>query len=216
MATKNKIAACVGMLCEAFNRQPTSATFKAYEIGLSDTPDELLDIATTAALSASRSFMPTPGQLRELAVTGGIGYESRAERAWIEFDRAVSQQGADKSVSFADGLINATVRLLGDWTFCASQCGDEYAVWLRKAFLETYQRLCTAGASETLRQPLMGNLWRENAGFPDRILKQLKANTGQVVEVDTTQPVLLPPSKAPERITERPATVPMIELKKAT
>jgi hypothetical protein len=216
MATNKKIAAVVGVLCEAFNRKPTAATYKAYELALNNVSDELLDVAAGASLASPREFMPTPGQLRELAVTGGIGYEARAERAWLEFDRAVSHHGCDHSVSFADGLINATVRTLGDWVFCCGRTGEDYSVWLRKQFLETYKRLCVTGANETLRAPLMGNLWRENAEYPDELLKKLPGlNAGQVQEVDTKQPVLLPPSEAPKRIAVNAAELPRLELKKA-
>lgn len=216
MATTKKIAAVVGVLCEAFNRKPSPATFKAYELAVRGVPDNLLDGAASAALNGTRDFMPTPGQLRELAVTGGIGYESRAELAWIEFDRAVGHHGPDRSVSFSDGLINATVRTLGDWIFCCGRKGDDYAVWLRKSFVETYRRLCLSGASESLRAPLMGNIWRDNSIFPDEILNKLSANTGQVIAVGTSQPVLLPPGAPPKQVTEeRPANIPQIEFKKA-
>lgn len=218
MATPKKIAACIGVLCEAFNRKPTAVVFKAYEIAFNGISDDLLDSATNAALTNAGDFMPPPGKLRELAVTGGIGYEARAERAWLEFDKAVSRHGADSSVSFEDGLINATVRLCGDWVPCCNRIGDDYAVWLRRQFMETYSRLCTGGASESLRQPLMGALWRENQMWPDELLKKLpRVNTGQVVSVGTSQPVLLPPSEAPKpiAITERPSSLPMVEYKKA-
>lgn len=223
MASKRKIAASVGVLCEAFNRKPTKATFMAYEIGLEGVSDELLDAATSAALGQSREFMPNPGQLRELAVTGGIGYETRAERAWIELDRAIGQHGADSSVSFDDGLINAAVRLLGDWQFVCSRSGEDYAVWLKRQFMETYQRLCVAGAAPELRQRLIGNLESENfrtfgaEGMTKYQAANPNANTGQTIAVGTKQPVLLPPSEAPKpkRIYKRPSTLPMIEVKKA-
>lgn len=216
MATAKKIAAVVGVLCEAFNRKPSAATFKAYELALRSVSDEMLDVAAGAALVSVREHIPTPGHLRELAVTGGIGYESRAELAWNEFDKAVGHHGPDRSVSFADGLINATVRYLGDWVFCCGRQGDDYKVWLRKSFLETYRRLCLTGASDSLRAPLMGNVWRDNAIFPDEILEKLAANTGQVVVIGTSQPVLFPPGAMPKRVAQdRPADVPQIEFKKA-
>lgn len=216
MATAKKITACVAMLCEAFNRKPTAATFKAYEVVFADISDELMDAATSTALASTREFMPTPGQLRELAVTGGVGYAARAELAWVEFDRAVRIHGPDHSVSFADGLINATVRMLGDWIHCASLTGDDYGVWLRKNFLETYQRLCTGGASERLRAPLRGLLWKANATFPTERLAELSSvSTGQVIELDTEQPVLLPPSEDTAHIGGRPASLPMVEFKRA-
>jgi uncharacterized protein DUF6475 len=223
MASKTKIAACVGTLCEAFNRKPTRATFTAYEMVFASISDELLDAATLSALNANREFMPTPGQLRELAVTGGIGYDARAERAWVELDHAIGQHGVDHSVSFDDGLLNAAVRLLGDWQFCCSRSGDDYAVWLKRQFLETYKRLCMTGAAPELRQRLIGNLERENLqafgseGMRQYQLANPRVNIGQTIAVGTSQPVLLPPAESPKpkQIAERPSTLPMIELKKA-
>ena len=220
MATAKKIATCVGVWCEAFNRPPTAVGFKAAELALAGIGEDLLDAATNAALVASRDFMPTPGQLRELAVTGGIGYAARAERAWLEFDRAVVVHGADRSVSFTDGLINATVRLCGDWQFCCGRVGDDYGVWLKKLFIEPYQRLCVGGAPEDLRLPLVGNLERENAHqFGPAKMREFqkqfpRTNTGQVVSIGTAQPVLLPPSEPAKRIGNRPGEVPQIEFRK--
>jgi hypothetical protein len=217
LASKPKIAAVVGMLCEAFNRKATPATYKAYEVALSDIPDDLLGLAGNATLTSNRDFMPTPGQLRELAVTGGCGYATRAERAWLEFDRAVARHGADHSVSFADGLINATVRTIGDWIFCCGRVGEDYSVWLRKQFIETYMRLCIHGASESLRQPLMGSIWKANVEFPNELLDKLpRLNAGQVQAIETRQPVLLPPSETPKQIAQRPTELPRLKLRKAT
>ncbi len=216
LASREKVAVVVGMLAEAYGRKTTSALFEAYHATLADVTDELLSIGGTAAMASTRDFMPTPGQLRELSATGGIGYEARAERAWLEFDRVVSHHGPDRSVSFADGLINATVRTIGDWGFCCGRKGTDYSVWLRKMFLETYKRLCVSGASESMRAPLMGNIWRENWIFPDEILEKLSANTGQIVEIGTSQPVLLPPGEPQKQVAqERPAGIPRIEFKKA-
>lgn len=223
MATDKKIAAVVAMLCEAFNRKPSAATYKVYEIALAGVSDELLDSAASTAIASNADFMPTPGRLRELALTGGIGYESRAERAWLEFDRAVLGHGADHSVTFADGLINAACRLIGDWKFCCGRAGDDYEIWLRKQFLETYQRLCVDGTNEDLRLPLVGNLERENMlrFGPAQMAEYQKAhpreNCGQVVLIGTKQPVLFPPSKpTPLRVESRPKDVPRIELQRAT
>jgi hypothetical protein len=217
MATKEKIVAVVAMLCEAFNRKPTPATYKAYEIALSDIDDEFVTSAGNVVLTSSREFMPNPGQLRELAVTGGIGYEQRAERAWLEFDRAVIGEGADHSVSFADGLINATVRLLGDWGFCATRSGDEYAVWLRKQFLETSTGTYAHRQYRNIYDSrLIGSMYRQNAmNFSAEELQQLArsgANIGLPVNVTTSQPILLPAVDGPARIENR-ADIPRIEFK---
>src|SRR5690606_10980504 len=102
-------------------------------IALSDMEDSQLDQAGTTALRQNRQFMPSPGELREMAALGGVSLEVRTDTAWLEFDRAVSSYGADYSVSFQDGLINAAVRSLGGWVWCCTREGDAYHVWLRKA-----------------------------------------------------------------------------------
>jgi hypothetical protein len=200
MASKPKIAAVVGTLCEAYNRHPTALTFKAYEIALSHVSDDDLDAATTRLLCSPSGFMPTPGQLRQAAVTGGATFEARADIAWHEFDRAVSMEGSDHSVTFDDGIINATVRLLGGWIHCCEKCGDDYFVWLKKSFKETYVRLCNSGRiSEELRRPLTGRTEIANSQFPDRILGKLNAYTGETLRIGTSQPVLAPPVDGSDR-----------------
>ncbi len=118
-------------------------------------------------------------------------------------------------MSFADGMINATVRLLGGWIQCCEKTGDDYFVWLQKSFKETYGRLCESGATEELRRPLGGRLAKENAIFPTEILEKVGAYTGlAIVNIGTSQPVIAPPSEPTKRITERPKDVPVIEFKK--
>lgn len=208
MATKEKIAAVVGMLCEAFNRKPTAATFQAYRIGLDGVSDEALDEAATKVLSGSE-FMPPPGRLRQLALTGGVSFEGRADIAWHEFDRAVASHGGDHTVTFDDGLINATVNLLGGWILCCEKSGDDYFVWLQKQFKEVYIRLCNSTRiADELRRPLVGRIEMANTAFPDRILDAMpRVYTGKPLAVGTSQPVLLPPAAPPKRI-ERTADGP--------
>jgi len=201
MASKEKIVAAIGTLCEAFNRKPTPLTFKAYEIALADVSDASLDQAATSALRRPDKFMPTPGELRQLAISGGVSFEARADIAWNEFDRAVGRLGADRSVTFADGLINATVTLLGGWIQCCEKHGDDYFVWLQKQFKQTYVRLCNAPqVPDDLRRPLVGRLQMENSSFPDEMLAKLNAYTGEPLPVGTSQPVLLPPAEPAKRI----------------
>jgi hypothetical protein len=200
MASKKKVLAVVGMLCEAFRRKATDLTYEAYHLVLGDVTDEQLEVAGTAALRSTGDFMPTAGQLRELALLGGVSVDARAETAWQEFDKAVARAGADYSVSFDDGLINATVRSLGGWVWCCEREGDAYHVWLRKEFLNTYKRFCKDGASEDLRRPHSGRLSQQNASFPAEILQKLNAYTGDAVEIGTSQPVIQGPTKPYERI----------------
>lgn len=206
MANPEKIAAAIGTLCEAYNRKPTPLTFKAYEIALEDVSDYQLDIAATHFLKASGKFMPTPGEIRTFARSGGVSFEARADIAWNEFDRAVAHHGGDHSVSFADGVINATVNVLGGWILCCDKTGDDYFVWLQKQFKETYVRMCErSNIAPDLLSPLTGRIQIANACWPTEFLESRGTYNGQVMSVGTSQPVLLPPADAPKRL-ERAAT----------
>jgi hypothetical protein len=215
VASPEKVVAVVGMLCESYNRRASETLFAAYDLVLRDVEDEQLAEGGTAALSGTTAFMPTPGQLRQTCLTGGKSFATQADIAWHEFDRAVSMQGGDRSVTFADGLINATVRLLGGWIHCCERTGDDYFVWLQKQFKETYLRLCESGANDELRRPLTGRLELENSGYPSWILGKLNAYTGhEMVAIGTSQRVLAGPTQSPARIADRSGAVPQIEFKK--
>lgn len=212
MASRQKVVAVVGMLCEAFNRKVNDLTFEAYHLVLADVTDEQLSAAGSAFMRSNREFMPTAGQLRELARLGGQSVESRAEQAWQEFDTTVARVGGDASVTFADGLINATVRSLGGWIYCCDREGDAYHVWLRKSFIETYSRFVRDGASEEMRRGFSGRLSKANAKFTPEQLAEYNAYTGEEIEIGTSLPVLQGPTKQPERIAGRNG-VPKLELK---
>ena len=216
MVNREKVGVIVTMLCEAFGRKATGSMLEAYCIGLNGLSDEQLDIAGTAALGGSGSFMPTPGQLRQLALCGGTTYEGRAEIAWREFDRAVGGYGGDYSVTFADGLINATLRLCGGWISNAEKCGDAYFVWLQKQFKETYIRLCQSGTSEEMRRGFSGRLEYENAGYTTEQLAKYNAYTGARLTIETAQPVIAGPTDEPPRLDHWPTGVPQLILRKAT
>jgi hypothetical protein len=210
MANREKIGVVVTMLSEAFSRKATSAMLKAYEIALNDLTDSQLDTAGASALRSNCDFMPTPGQLRQLALCGGTTYEGRAEIAWREFDRVVAQRGGDYSVTFADGLINATVRLCGGWVQCCEKRGDDYFVWLKRQFVEQYVRLCQSGSTEEMRRGFAGRLEIANESYVPESLQDFKAYTGKQICVRTEQPIIAGPTNAPA-LTHRAPVVPRVE-----
>lgn len=195
------IGKCLLILSGAFRVELDDPAAEAYHIGLEGLTPEQLSVATKAVLQSSEHrFMPTPGQLRQAALTGGGSFEGRADIAWHEFDRCVASHGGDHSVSFADGLINATVALLGGWIHCCEKAGDDYFIWLQKTFKATYVRLCEAGrVSPELLRPHPGRYELANAGFPNRVLDQLAADTGRLHVIGTSQPVIAGPAEPAER-----------------
>ena len=72
MADKTRVTTAVVALAEAFGRKCSQGTFEAYWQGLGDLTDEQVAAAFQAAIRSPREFMPTPGQLRELALTGRV------------------------------------------------------------------------------------------------------------------------------------------------
>lgn len=164
-----RVVNAVAMLCEAFNRKPTDATFAAYEIGLNGISEDGVERAAAVALQRCK-FMPTPAELRELAGTGGGSFEAMAERAWQQFTEAVRCLGPDKSVNFQDGVINAVIRHHGGWQRVCDLPRDEFDKWLRKDFIATYVRLCRDGCPEELRRYHAGHYEIENTRWIGRTL----------------------------------------------
>lgn len=164
-----RIVNAVAMLCEAFNRKPTDATFAAYEIGLNGIGEDGVERAVAVALQKCK-FMPAPAELRELAGTGGGSFDSMAERAWQQFTDAVRRLGPDKSVNFKDGVINAVIRHHGGWQRVCDLPREEFDKWLRRDFIATYVRLCRDGCPEELRRYHAGHYEIENTPWIGRTM----------------------------------------------
>ncbi|TWU27396.1 DUF6475 domain-containing protein [Bythopirellula polymerisocia] len=195
------IARAVAILASSIRIEVDEFLLESYRIALQDVAPEKIERAIEIVLQGDFQFMPTPGRLRFIARSGVASLEYRADIAWHEFDQAVGRYGGDCSVSFDDGLINATVRSLGGWPYCCEKTGDDYNVWLKKEFKETYCRLWSCDdVSSDLRAPLTGRLALANSGYAEDELGKYKAFTGGIESIPTEQPVLLPPSDAIQSI----------------
>lgn len=179
----------VAGLCEAFTRQASVVTFRAYQVGLDGLTAEQIGKAVAIALRSCK-FMPSPAELRELA--GEMKSEDRAVQAWIVFEKAVCTIGYVRGVDFDDPVVNATVRALGGWDRCCQQEGDEFDVFLRKRFLDTYASLSRSGVGEEQAAPLEGGFDRENRRL------------GQPVKPPHKVAVGLPPAPGAVRISQVP------------
>jgi hypothetical protein len=165
------IAAAVALLAEAFGRQATDVTFRAYIAGLEGLSVEQIEIGVNRALRTCK-FMPTPAELREMS--GELKGGDRAVKAWIVFEKAVTRIGSYKTVSFDDVVINAVVRSLGGWVHCCTMPTKEFDTFLRKKFTDAYEALYRAGVGEEEAAPLQGTFDRENCrlGYdPQRVLE---------------------------------------------
>lgn len=131
------VAAYVAMLCEAYGRTPTKATYMAYEAGLSGLDRQQIKSACLASLQQSRKFMPTPGELRELATTGGVTYESQAILAFEKLESALNEN----KPSLMPPLVSAVVRQLGGFDVLAAMPLSEFNTWKRKEFIAAFVSL---------------------------------------------------------------------------
>ncbi len=218
MASREKIGVTVAMIAEAYTRPTSPAFFEAYYVALSDLPDESIDVAGTAVLRGGGKFMPTPGEIRALAITGGAGVESRVDAAWATLVKAVEMYGHTKSVNFRDGLINATVRQLGGWEFICLKPYSDFETWVKKDFSATYTRFMQSGCSDESMRYLPGLSERENyqwIGRSDWGKGEKVFELPTPADVDSPyKPLALSPPAA-KQITKRPVEIPRIQFKEA-
>jgi len=158
---RDRITNCVTTLCEATGRSPTPATFLAYLIGTDGLTVEAVEDATGAALRRPDKWMPTPGELRQLA--GDVNPADRAVMAFQALKAACSRVGGYRSPDFDDPLINATVRNLGGWTRACDIPVSEFDLWYRKEFIQVYEMFCRTGATAEQASPLVGETEAMNA-----------------------------------------------------
>jgi len=210
---KTTVATYIAMLCEAFARKPTKAMFMAYEAGLQGLSSAQLKVACLTSLQQNRQFMPSPGELRELGLSDGVGFESVSSRAWDCLCGGIRLVGSSGSPNFEDALINAVVRHFGGWERVCGMPTDEFEKWFRKDFEKIYLQLLRTGCSEDLRRPLVGSIERENSvyhGLPN-------PRTGRIYELPAVVSVpagyapRVPSLPAPER---KLSDVPQIEFKR--
>lgn len=147
-------------MAEAFGRQATDVTFRAYIAGLEGLTVEQIESGVNRALKSCK-FMPAPAELRELA--GELKGQDRAVKAWLAFEKAVARIGGYKTVSFDDVVINATVRSIGGWQHCCTMSAHEFDTFLRKKFIDAYDSLYRSGVGEDEAAPLRGDFDQENA-----------------------------------------------------
>lgn len=180
--TGRRFGEAIGVLGEAFRQKITPITIRAYELGLRDLDIAEIERAIADAIHQCK-FMPSVAELREMA--GVVPKESRAVIAWAAVKRAIRDVGEYKSVDFDDPTINATIRVMGGWEeLCGIQAGEQFDVWARKRFEETYRSLSSSRVGDDLGRPLAGICDRDNsaAGFMDHVQEPVRIETGLPVD----------------------------------
>lgn len=180
-AERDRIVNCVTVLCEAVGRTATKATMLAYLVGTDGLSVEAIERATEMALRRPDKWMPSPGELAQLA--GETSHSDRAVLAFQVLKTHCSRVGSFRSVDFDDPLINATVRNLGGWTRACEMPESEFDTWYRKDFCQVYEMFCRTGASPEMVQHLVGESEKSN-----RAHKFLEAAERDVVKVATGLP----------------------------
>ena len=205
---KIRRARAVTVLLETFGRKVSQPLLRGYEWALSDIAPETVEAAVAAYLRLPEEFPATPGKLRELC--GVTSAEDRALLAWSAVLRAVPI-GSYKSIDFDDRLINAVIRSMGGWVALLARCGDDFDVWARKTFIETYAAYHRTGVN--------GEACRALPGLSDTGEHEMRRIDGTrnivtlpgPVEFVTGLPAL--PDVNQPRI-ENQKRVPLVELKK--
>lgn len=164
-----RVAGAVTVLAEAFQAKCTPDTIRAYEIGTRDIPVDVIEQACAAAI-ISQKWMPKVFELRTLCGVGAVGVtaDDRALIAWKAVRRAISTEGAYRTVIFDDPIATATVRGLGGWVrICDTPSGESLDAWLQRDFLKLYAANCAAGieAAETLALPGLDAISRRRADY---------------------------------------------------
>ena len=144
--------------------------------------------------------------------------EARVDAAWRSLCLAIDRFGASRSVNFRDALINAAVRHLGGWEFACQKSVDDFETWYRKDFARVYTTLLEQGCPIEAAGYLVGETERTNRQWVGKPygrsgkLYELPA----VEEMPATYTPLLESPKAIPGAPLRPASLPKLELKKAT
>jgi hypothetical protein len=157
---RKRLAVVVGTLGEAFGRQVSEVTIRAYEVGLGDLPIDAVEAAARRCIAEAR-YMPVPAELR--AMCGELSPSQRAIKAWEAVTRARQCHGYYDSVQFDDPYTTATIRnLWHTWMGFDDACEQQEEHWLRREFERVYVALLGSGISESQAAPLLGYFEREN------------------------------------------------------
>lgn len=136
-----------------FKRDDIDADFalQVYHEILDDIDDDLLFAATRQWLSTARPFHPSPGELRDLALTLVSHDEKSADEAWIEVLEAIRRIGSYGKPQWSNDLIERTVKAFG-WTELCMTENDQMS-YARDSFMKIYKAQSTRRHDDNLMLP---------------------------------------------------------------
>lgn len=116
-----------------------------------DIDGKLLEAATDQWLSTARPFHPSPGELRDLALTLVSRDEKSADEAWIEVLEAIRRIGSYGKPQWSNDMIEHTVKAFG-WTELCMTETDQMS-YARDSFMKIYKAQATRRHDNNLMLP---------------------------------------------------------------
>lgn len=137
MDTKDRqnFAAGIGLLCEAFRKEPTKAMLRAYWLALHDMSVDDFGRAVQVCLRECK-FLPSPAEIRERC---GVSHEITAAQQWDHVMARYRVTGG--SEGDLDEVARKVLGLLGGYKRIGNRSSDENDTWTRKEFIRLYSEL---------------------------------------------------------------------------
>lgn len=157
MATSKQIDYCLSALAVAYplyakqQANPDLARTIYHRI-LQDVDGDLLEAATMQWLSTPNPFHPSPGQLRDMALTLITRDEKSADEAWLEVLQQMKSAGYYGVPTWSSERIARSVAALGNWKdFCITDI-DKMS-YARDSFMRIYSAQMKRQHDERLTLP---------------------------------------------------------------
>lgn len=116
-----------------------------------DIDGQLLEAATLQWLSTKRPFHPSPGELRDLALSMIDTGNPSGEEAWLEVMKAMHDIGSHRLPTWSNARLEATVKAFNWKDLCATSNEDMPTV--RAQFMRIYEAQRTRQRDENLMLP---------------------------------------------------------------
>lgn len=155
--SKSTVNQCMARLAVAyphhFKQADLDADFslQVYHEILDDVDDALIMAATKQWLSTAHPFHPSPGELRDMALSLVTRGESSADEAWTEVIDAMRRIGSYGVPTWSNERIAQTVRAFGWRELCATET-DQLSI-IRAQFMRIYEAQTKRERDEQITLP---------------------------------------------------------------
>lgn len=148
--TKSEAMAMVAMLAAAYPAaNMTEQTPDVYAEMLRDLDADAAMRAARRLISTSK-WLPTIAEIRQAVAEDGAGGVNRAELAWSDVLKAISQFGIYRTPEFDDPLVRVAVAAIGWQSICNSTNADTVRAQFRMAYKAAVARLGEVGSVDRL------------------------------------------------------------------